>query len=126
MILLTLLTFPLWEAKNASGREMLIMLIMLNPLPEFPESPKHELTLLTFPLPEAFFLGGELTLLTFLAFWLKCRVANARKPYKNRVFEHVLCEKDANTGAVPFSDLRSQKKGQISVHKIVSRKMALF
>ena len=29
-------------------------------------------------------------------------------------------------GAVPFSDLRSQKKGQISVHKIVSRKMALF
>ena len=31
------------------------MLIMLNPLPDFPKSPKYELTLLTFPLPESFF-----------------------------------------------------------------------
>ena len=31
------------------------MLIMLNPLPDFPKSPEYELTLLTFPLPEAFF-----------------------------------------------------------------------
>ena len=29
-------------------------------------------------------------------------------------------------GAVPFSDLRSQKKGQISVQQKMSRKMAFF
>ena len=42
------------------------MLIMLNPLPEFPKSPKYELTLLTlltFPLPEAFFLEGGIDII---------------------------------------------------------------
>ena len=52
----------------------------------------------------------DLTLLTFLAFWLKCRVAKARKPYKNIVFEHVLCEKDANTGGSAVFGLKKPKK----------------
>ena len=60
--LLTLLTFPEWEA----------MLIMLNPLADFPKSPEYELTLLTlltFPLPETFFVEStDLTSLTFLTF----------------------------------------------------------
>ena len=48
--------------------EMLMMLIMLNPFPDFPKSPKHELTLLTFPLPQVLFEDMDLTLLTLLTF----------------------------------------------------------
>ena len=68
------------------------MLIMLNPFPDFLKSPHFEfriflLTLLTFPLSEAFLHREELTLLTFLAFWLNNRLAIARKPFKNWGFQ---------------------------------------
>ena len=90
LTLLTLLTFPLpeaffreygfniidviplWGAKNASGRGMLIMLIMLNPLPDFPKSPQFDSNIINIinisPARSLFFVNMDLTLLTLLTF----------------------------------------------------------
>ena len=109
---------------------MLIMLIMLNPPPDFPKSPKYELTLLTlltFPLPEAFFYREELTLLTFLAFWLYCRLAIARNLSKNRVFELILYRLDAITGGRDvFRHKRQPKKANFGTRNCVPKNGPFF
>ena len=110
--------------------EMLIMLIMLNPLPEFPKSPKYELTLLTlltFPLPEAFFFEGGIDIINIPSVLVKnVGWRMPENPIKIGFLIVYGVKRMLIPGAVPFSDLRSQKKTRISVHKIVSRKMALL
>ena len=113
LTLLTLLTFPLWEAKNASGRGNVNNVNNVKSTSGFSQESQiwiNIINIINISPARSIFLRGELTLLTFLAFWLKCRVANARKPNKNRVFEHVLCEKDANTGGSAVFGLKEPKK----------------
>ena len=111
-------------------RAILTMLITLNQFGFCPKSPKNELTSLalsTFPLSESFFHRKDWTLLTFLAFWLNCRVVIARKPYIKIGFGSPFCIfLTLSPGAGPFSDMRSNQKNNFGTRKILSWKKAFF
>ena len=108
---LTLLTFPLWEAKMLLAGEMLIMLIPLGISQRAPEI-TNIFSLLTFPLPEAFFLRKDLTLLTLLTFLDFCCsvVSIAEKSDKHRIWGMFYMKKRLSRRAGRFSQKQIKRR----------------